>query len=115
MTDINAYYTQNEAAKLLGVTPQRIKQMWQEDDLIKIRIDRKPFIPKDCFVKGAHGWMVNPTLRGTLIMLLDAGFEFLEASEWLDNYNDYLEARPLELLAQNRAKEVRNAILTVTF
>ncbi|EEH63457.1 hypothetical protein HMPREF0044_1381 [Gleimia coleocanis DSM 15436] len=115
MTDLNAYYSQAEAAQLLGVGPNRIKQMWQEDDLIKIRIDRKPFIPKDCFVKGPNGWMVNPALRGTLIMLLDAGFEFLEASEWLDRYNDYLEARPLELLAANRVKEVRNAILTITF
>lgn len=112
---MNMYYSQAEAAQLLGVGPNRIKQMWQEDDLIKIRIDRKPFIPKDCFVKGPHGWVVHPGLRGTLIMLQDAGFEFLEASEWLDTYNEYLEGRPLTLISQGRVKEVRNAILTITF
>lgn len=112
---MNKYLSQTGAAQLLGVSPQRIKQMWQEDDLIKIRIERKPFIPRDCFMKTADGWAVIPALRGTLIALLDAGYEFLEASEWLDNYNDFLEARPLELLAANRVKEVRNAIALTTF
>ncbi|MCS4484445.1 Rv2175c family DNA-binding protein [Gleimia sp. 6138-11-ORH1] len=115
MTNLDAYYTQNEAAQLLGVTPRRIKQMWQEDELPKVYVDRKPLIPKDCFVKSQHGWIVHPQLRGTLIMLQDAGFEFIEAGEWLDRYNPALEARPLELLAQKRVKELRTLILTLTF
>ncbi|MDO5721245.1 MAG: Rv2175c family DNA-binding protein [Actinomycetaceae bacterium] len=107
--------SQRQAALKLGVTPSRIKQLWAEHVLLKVMIDRQPHVPADCIAKGPNGWVPLESVRGTMTMLLDAGFSAEEATDWMLSEQDGLESPPLELLAKNRVREVRNAILPLAF
>lgn len=107
--------TQREAAERLGVAPTRIKQLWAENELLKVVVDSKPMVPALAITEENGEWMPLPSLRGTMFMLLDAGFSHDEATEWLLNEHDGLDETPLELLAKNRVKDVRNAILPLAF
>ncbi|MDO5035039.1 MAG: Rv2175c family DNA-binding protein [Actinomycetaceae bacterium] len=107
--------TQREAAEKLGVAPTRIKQLWAENQLLKVVVDSKPMVP--ALSLSNEGGVFEPlaSIHGSMLMLLDAGFSHDEATEWLITKQDSLDAVPLELLAQNRVREVRNAILPLAF
>lgn len=112
---MSEFLDQRQAATKLGVTPSRIKQLWAENVLLKVMIDRKPHVPAACFAKGPNGWIPLESVRGTVTMLLDAGFSTEEATAWMMETHDGLDNTPLQLLAQNRVREVRNAILPLAF
>lgn len=109
------FLDQRQAATKLGVTPSRIKQLWAEGVLLKVTIDRKPYVPAACLTKGPNGWIPLESVRGTMTMLLDAGFSAEEATDWMLASHDGLTDTPLQLLAQNRVREVRNAIMPLAF
>lgn len=100
---------------MLGVMPTRIKQLWAEHDLLKVDHNGKPHVPADCLVQDEYGWVPLPSLRGTIIMLLDAGFTDVEATRWILSYQDELDERPIDSLRRNRIRDVRNAILPLSF
>jgi hypothetical protein len=112
MTD---FLTQREVAEKLGVAPTRIKQLWADNALLKVVQDGKPMVPAKCLAKENGRWEPLAPLRGTMFMLLDAGFSHDEATEWMLTKQDAIDAVPLDLLAENRIKEVRNAILPFAF
>lgn len=107
--------SQREAAAMLGVTPARIKQLWAENELLKVMEDSKPMVPSLCIAHEEGVPRPLKSLHGTMLMLLDAGFTHNEATEWILSNHDGLEETPLELLAKNRVREVRNAILPLAF
>lgn len=104
-----------EAADKLGIVPRRIKQLWAEHDLLKVVHDGKPHVPAECLIKDEYGWIPLPSLRGTIMMLLDAGFTDAEATNWIMTYQEELNERPIDSLRRNRIRDVRNAILPLTF
>ena len=107
--------TQRQAADKLGVNIRRIKQLWAENELLKVVEDAKPMVPALCITLEDGQFVPLPTLHGTMVMLLDAGFSHDEATEWMLTKQESLDAIPLELLAANRVRDVRNAILPLAF
>lgn len=112
---MSEFLTMREAAEKLGVVPTRIKQLWAEHDLLKVMHEGKPSVPAECLIEDDYGWAPLPPLRGTMIMLLDAGFSTAEATDWIMSYQEELGERPIDSLRRQRIRDVRNAILPLTF
>lgn len=112
MTDL---LTQRETAEKLGIIPNRVKQLWDRHELLRVREDGKPMVPAQCLTQEDGQWIPLPAIRGTMIMLLDAGFSVEEATEWMLTEQESLGDVPLNCLAHNRIRDVRNAILPLAF
>lgn len=56
-----------------------------------------------------------PALRGTLILLEDAGFDAEEAIAWLFTPDDTLPGRPIDLLRAGNKGEVRRRAQALAF
>jgi hypothetical protein len=48
-----------------------------------------------------------PSIRGTLIVLEDSGFDSKEAAEWMFEYQEELDETPLQSLVRGRKSAVR--------
>nr|WP_272902161.1 Rv2175c family DNA-binding protein [Brevibacterium daeguense] len=56
-----------------------------------------------------------PHLRGTLVLLADAGFDDDEAIVWLFTPDDSLPGRPIDLLREGNKGEVRRRAQALAF
>lgn len=56
-----------------------------------------------------------PTLKGTLVLLEDAGFDDEEAIAWLFTADDSLPGRPIDLLRDGNKGEVRRRAQALAF
>lgn len=92
-----------EIAALTGETPGRVRRMFDEKQLIGTRRDGNFTVPKVFFVDGEP----LGSLRGTIFVLLDAGFTEDEAIDWLLGHDDSLDTAPIEALRAGRKTEVR--------
>ncbi len=110
------FLTMREAGERLGIPTQRIKQLWADDELLRVDVDGKPMVPALCLEEVGGQWMPLESVRGTVTMLRDAGFSTEEATRWMLEANDDLDgAVPLECLASHRVKDVRNAVMFLAF
>lgn len=109
------FLTVREAAQRLGIPPRRIKQLWTQHQILQVKVDREPMIPAECLAQVDGEWVVRESVRGTLMMLLDAGFSDEEATDWMLAENPDWGKSALKLLAENRVREVRNAIIPLAF
>jgi len=48
-----------------------------------------------------------PSLKGTILVLLDSGFSLMSAINWLYTENDILHGTPMSALVSGRKTEVR--------
>ena len=70
-----------EAARLLGIEPRRIKQLVRDRHLFTIPLpEGGRAIPREILVKAADGWEPLFSLPGTLTLLADGGFTEDEAA-----------------------------------
>lgn len=88
---------------LLGISVSRVRRLIEDRYLLSIRQDNIQVVPNELIRDGAP----LPELRGTLIVLGDAGFSDYEAMQWLLNIDDSLGARPIDALRAGRKAEVR--------
>lgn len=102
-TTVRTWLTVPELVELLGVSPGRIHRLCEERHLLAVRVDGVLKVPAD-FLSGAAPL---PELRGTLIVLADAGFDDEEAMRWLLEPEDSLGAAPIDALRSGRKAEVR--------
>lgn len=100
-----------EAARRLGTTPSRTKQLISERKLLAIRRDGNPMVPA-AFIKDGQ---VIKGLSGTLTLLSDAGFDEGETVRWLFTADDTLPGTPVEALSENRGTEVRRRAQALAF
>ena len=87
----------------LGVTPGRVRRLIEDRHLLAVRRDGVLRMPED-FLDGAAPLS---ELRGTLIVLADAGFSDDEAMEWLLSPEESLGVAPIDALRSGRKAEVR--------
>lgn len=109
MTDLTSsrtWLTLREAADQLGVSTGRVSQLLRDRALLSMRIEREPRIPADFIVDG------EPVagLRGTLILLGDAGLEDDEIMTWMLTDDATLGAAPVDALRQGRKTQVRHSV-----
>jgi excisionase family DNA binding protein len=94
--------TQAEVAQLLGVSPNRVRQLLRDGKLMAVPGSGSSRIPADFLQGGA----VLKHLPGLLTVLRDGGFSDDEGFDWLFREDESLPGSPVEALRSNRHTEV---------
>lgn len=92
-----------EAADLLNVVPGRVRRLIEEHILFSIRIDGIQKIPAHLIVNGEP----LAGVQGSIMVLLDSGFDLDSAVRWLYTPDSALESTPINSLLKGRKTEVR--------
>lgn len=92
-----------ELVDILKLTPSRVRRLIEDRHLLAVRRDGVISVPADFLLDGQP----LPELRGTLIVLGDAGFSDDEAMSWLLGVDDALGTAPIDALRAGRKTEVR--------
>lgn len=95
----------------LGLPQGRIRRLIEEHALLASRIDGVLRVPA-VFVKDGEPL---GELRGTVIVLHDAGFSDDEAMRWLLERDEVLGAAPIDALRAGRKAEVRRVAQALGF
>ena len=103
------WLTLPELVEVLGEPLGRVRRLLDEHQLIGSRRDGALRVPAVFIVDG------HPiaSLRGTVIVLKDAGFSDDEAIDWLLAPEDSVGAAPIEALTAGRKAEVRRVAQTL--
>ncbi|WP_243854748.1 Rv2175c family DNA-binding protein [Canibacter zhoujuaniae] len=105
--DIANTYTVPDLVELFDSSPGKVRRMFEEQILAAVKIDGVLRVPKEFINDG----VVVSSLRGTLIVLTDAGLSTEEAVDWLLTENDHLGDTPISLLRKGQKANVRSAAL----
>lgn len=105
------WLTIDEAAARLGVSRARVRRLLEDRQLGAKAIDGRPHIPEAFF----DGDEPVRHLRGTLILLHDAGFDDDEACSWMLTENDLIGDIPIRALRAGRKTIVRQTIASLAF
>jgi rRNA processing protein Krr1/Pno1 len=92
-----------EAADELNVVPGRVRRLIEEHVLFAVRIDGVQKIPAHLIVDGEP----LAGVQGSIIVLLDSGFDLDTAIKWLYTPDEALESTPINSLIKGRKTEVR--------
>ncbi|MFV0433218.1 MAG: Rv2175c family DNA-binding protein [Leucobacter sp.] len=107
----DSYFTIPDLVDRFGISPGRLHRLIEDHALAAVRIDGVLRIPVEFVVDDQP----LPTLRGTLLVLLDAGFTEAEAVSWLLAENEELGERPVDALHAGRKSAVRRATQALAF
>lgn len=100
------WLTLPQVAEALGLSAGKVSRLVQERHLLSVRVDREPRIPAD-FI---HNGEPVSGLRGTLILLFDAGLSDDEVMSWMLTDDDALGSAPVDALRQGRKTQVRHSV-----
>ncbi|WP_166872467.1 MULTISPECIES: Rv2175c family DNA-binding protein [unclassified Salinibacterium] len=106
MTDLpttSTWLTIPELVEVLGVSQSRVRRLIEEHSLLAVRVDGVLKVPAQFIVDNEP----LSELRGTLIVLADAGFTDEEAMQWLLADEASLGTAPIDALLAGRKAEVR--------
>ncbi len=92
-----------EVAEQMSLTVSKVRRLIDDHHLLATRRDGVLVIP-DALLPGGTALS---DLRGTVIVLKDAGFSNDESLEWLLSRDESLEATPIAALRSRRTAEVR--------
>jgi len=103
-TLVDAWLDWPETARLLGVTPAKVRTMVRDHELAEaVPVPGQgPRIPADFVQDG----VVVKGLPGLLTVLHDNGYDDTEAIAWIFTDAD-LPGRPIDALRENRGSEVK--------
>lgn len=105
------YVTIPDLVERWGSTPSKIRRMIDENFIAAVRIEGVLSIPAE-FVTDEGSL---PPLRGTLLVLRDAGLSNDQAVSWMLSHNDELDDRPIALLLRGNKSAVRRATQALAF
>lgn len=100
---VKNWLSYEQAAELLKVSKGKVARLVEDKFLFSVRLDKEPMIPAEIIVDGEP----LPSIRGTLIVLEDSGFDSKEAAEWMFEYQEELDETPLQSLVRGRKSAVR--------
>jgi len=103
LDQVSQWLNITEAATLLGVQPGKVRRYIEEHQLIGVKREGVMKIPAENIVNGEP----LPSIRGTILVLLDAGFSLEAAINWLYTKDEILGNTPMESLIAGRKSEVR--------
>ncbi|MEO6115433.1 MAG: Rv2175c family DNA-binding protein [Pseudolysinimonas sp.] len=95
----------------LGLTQSQVRRLIEDRSLLAARKDGVLQVPADFVKDGAP----LGELRGTIVVLGDAGFSDDEAIHWLLNDDDSLGVPPISALRAGRKAEVRRVAQALGF
>ena len=96
---------------VLGVPQGRVRRLIEERALLALRVDGVLKVPAD-FIRDQEPL---GELRGTVIVLHDAGFSDEEAVNWMLADNEILGVAPIDALRAGRKAEVRRVAQALGF
>jgi hypothetical protein len=105
------WLTVPDLVDLLGVPQGRVRRLLEDHALLAARIDGVLKVPAD-FVRDGEPLH---ELRGTVVVLHDAGFSDDEAMRWLLEEEQTLGAAPIDALRAGRKAEVRRVAQALGF
>jgi len=105
------WLTVPELVDILGVPQGRVRRLIEDYALLAARVDGVLKVPAD-FVRDGEPLS---ELRGTVIVLHDAGFSDEEAMRWLLDDDETLGAAPIDALRAGRKAEVRRVAQALGF
>lgn len=113
MTDTPAveWLTIPDLTELLGLKVSQVRRLIEDRSLLATRVDGVLKVPAEFLRDGEP----LHELKGTLIVLADAGFSDDEAMHWLFEPEDSLGTRPIDALRAGRKAEVRRIAQVLGF
>ena len=103
LANVSAWLNVPDAAELLGEPMGRIRRLIEEHSLIGVKRDGVLLIPADCIQNGEP----MPSIRGTILVLLDSGFTVEGAVEWLYTDEPTLGKTPMAALIDGQKTQIR--------
>jgi len=103
--------TPAEVADVLGVSPNRVRQLLRDGKLMAVPGSGNSRIPADFVQDGA----ILKHLPGLLTVLRDGGFSEQEAFDWLFRDDPTLPGTPVEALRGDRHTEVTRRAQALAF
>ncbi|KSU66999.1 MULTISPECIES: Rv2175c family DNA-binding protein [Micrococcaceae] len=102
---VGQWLTLPDVAEELDVDIRRVHRLLDERAIISVRIGERNVrsIPADFLQDG----IVVESLKGTLSVLMDAGYSDEEAITWLFTEDDSLPGTPMNALRSGRKTEIR--------
>ena len=101
----------SEVAQVLGVSPNRVRQLLRDGKLMAVPGSGNAEIPADFLQDGA----ILKHLPGLLTVLRDGGFTDQEAFDWLFRHDESLPGTPVEALRGDRHTEVTRRAQALAF
>ena len=105
------WLTVPDLVDLLGVSQSRVRRLFDEKILLAVRVDGILKVPADFILDGEP----LGDLRGTIVVLGDAGFSDDEAMHWLLSEEESLGTTPIDALRNRRKAEVRRVAQALGF
>jgi hypothetical protein len=100
-----------DLVELLGLPQGKVRRLLEERILLGTRVDGVLKVPSAFIVDGEP----LGDLRGTLVVLADAGFSDEESMHWLLTEEDSLGTTPVAALQAGRKAEVRRVAQALGF
>jgi len=103
-----------ECAEALGVPLAKVREYLRDRYLIATRRGENNawYLPAGQLVESENGMAVLATVRGTVLVLADAGMSDADIVEWLLTDHDELGMTPLAALREGRRAHVRRVAQT---
>ena len=108
------WLTLPDVAERMKVPVGRVRECLRDRQLLAVPRDGDGalHLPESFLVDGDDGVEAIPTLRGTILVLTDAGFTDEEAMRWLLAENDEVGSTPIDALRAGRKTLVRRVAQT---
>lgn len=100
-----------DLTEILGLKVSQVRRLIEDRALLATRVDGVWKVPESFIVDGEP----MHELKGTLVVLADAGFSDEEAMHWLLNEDESLGASPVDALLSGRKAEVRRVAQALGF
>lgn len=111
LDQITQWLTIPEAGELLGIVPGKVRRLIEEHQLIAIKTDGVQRIPAEIIINGEP----LPSLRGTVVLLMDSGFTLGGTIKWLYTEESSIGTTPMAALIAGRKTEVRRVAQSLAF
>ncbi|MEL5990498.1 Rv2175c family DNA-binding protein [Microbacterium phosphatis] len=98
-----------DVAELIDDTPGRVRRLLDDNVLVASRREGPVKVPAVFFLDGE----ILSSLRGTIFVLRDAGFDDDGVIDWLLTPEESLGVAPIESLRAGRKAEVRRVAQTL--
>lgn len=103
MAQVASWMTVPDVAEALNIPLGKARRLIEEHSLVAVRREGVMMVPSELIVNGEP----LPSLRGTILVLLDAGFTLGKAIEWLYTEEPMLSTTPIKALLAGRKAEIR--------
>lgn len=100
---VTQWLTIPDIAQQLNISIGKVHRLVEEHQIFTVRIEGVQKVPAELFVDGEP----LPSIRGTILVLIDSGFSPDSAAQWLYTVEESIGRRPIESLLDGRKSEVR--------